>query len=110
MTSLEFKMMAVLKSMNINYETEYKFDTDRRWRVDFMILDVKLAIECEGGVFTRGRHTRPMGFVKDIEKYNKLLENGIALLRYSIDDFRSQGKVDKMIKQIHAVILMLEKK
>lgn len=54
MTSLEQKMSLVLRSMNIDFETEYKFDEKRRWRVDFMILDVKLAIECEGGCIYQG--------------------------------------------------------
>jgi very-short-patch-repair endonuclease len=40
-------------------------------------------VEIEGGVYVRGRHLRPSGFVKDIEKYNALTMLGFALLRFA---------------------------
>ena len=61
---------------------EYKFYNNRRWRIDYAFPDQKLAIEIEGGVYTRGRHVRPTGFIGDIEKYNALTECGWRLLRY----------------------------
>jgi len=63
-------------------EKEYKFHKTRRWRIDFAWPDIKLAIEIEGGIFTKGRHTRATGFLGDIVKYNSLQESGWALLRY----------------------------
>ena len=44
---------------------------------------IKVAIELEGGVYTGGRHTRPEGFLKDIEKYNNITILGLKLLRYA---------------------------
>ncbi len=64
-------------------EREYKFMPDRKFRIDFYWPDVKLAVEIEGGVWTRGRHTRGSGFIRDAEKYNLMTEHGIALLRYT---------------------------
>ncbi len=63
---------------------EYKFLPDRKFRIDHAIIDgnIKIAIEEEGGIFTQGRHTRPMGFLGDLEKYNLLTEAGYYLLRY----------------------------
>lgn len=61
---------------------EYKFCLERKWRIDYAFTDVKLAIEIEGGVWNNGRHNRSKGFLKDIEKYNKLTELGWSLLRY----------------------------
>jgi very-short-patch-repair endonuclease len=78
---------------------EYKFHKDRKWRIDFAFVSVRLAIEMEGGIFTRGRHTRPMGFSNDIEKYNALTESGWILLRYP------PNKVD--FEQIYRVYQML---
>lgn len=69
---------------------EYKFHPSRKWRIDYAWPVVKLAVEIEGGVFrqSKGRHTNPSGFIKDIEKYNALTEHGWHLLRYI------PGKID----------------
>lgn len=62
---------------------EYRFDSKRRWRIDYAWPDVRLAVEIEGGAWTRGRHTRGKGFLGDIEKYNALASSGWTLLRYT---------------------------
>ncbi len=49
---------------------EYTFARPRRWRFDFAWPDEMVAVECEGGIYSRGRHVRPQGFLKDLEKYN----------------------------------------
>lgn len=74
---------------------EYKFHPKRRWRIDFAWPNIKLAIEIEGGAFVEGRHTRPIGFSKDIEKYNNLTLMGWYLFRFL------PNKVDyDMIKEL----------
>lgn len=64
---------------------EYRFHPLRKWRVDYFfhnpINGIKIALEVEGGVWGNGRHVRPSGFLKDMEKYNALAENGILLVR-----------------------------
>lgn len=63
--------------------TEHKFHPTRRWRFDYAFSDTKIAIEIEGGAFTRGRHTRGKGFISDMEKYNQATLLGWKLLRYT---------------------------
>lgn len=65
---------------------EYQFHPDRKWRVDFAFPPYKLAIEIEGAVWTGGRHTRPSGYLKDVEKYNELSAMGWRLLRFTRTD------------------------
>lgn len=60
---------------------EYRFDSKRRWRIDFCWPAYLVALEIEGGVFTRGRHTRPTGFLRDMEKYNRAAELGYRIFR-----------------------------
>jgi len=60
---------------------EYKFHAGRRWRFDFAHPESKTAIEIEGGVWTKGRHTRPGGFIADCEKYNTAAAMGWAVFR-----------------------------
>ena len=60
---------------------EYKFTSERKWRIDYAIPSHKVAVEVEGGAFTNGRHTRGTGFIADMEKYNELTCQGWALIR-----------------------------
>lgn len=60
---------------------EYRFDESRRWRFDWAWVREKVAVEVEGGVFSKGRHLRPEGFLKDIEKYNQAVLLGWRLFR-----------------------------
>jgi hypothetical protein len=40
-----------------------------------------VALEVEGGVFSRGRHVRPAGFIADCEKYNAAAIAGWRVVR-----------------------------
>ena len=81
-----------------NPEREYRFNQERKWRIDFAYPSIKLAIEIEGGAYTGGRHTRPLGFLKDMEKYNSLSEAGWTLLRYA------PNRVDfEQIKRLYTI-------
>jgi very-short-patch-repair endonuclease len=66
---------------------EFHFYPDRKWRFDYMLEDGfgvdKIAIEIEGGAFTQGRHTRGVGFIKDMEKYNHAALFGWRVLRFT---------------------------
>lgn len=60
---------------------EHQFHTERRWRFDYAIPSAMVAIEVEGGIYTKGRHTRGKGFEADIEKYNTAESMGWHVLR-----------------------------
>lgn len=64
------------------YVREHRFDANRKWRFDFAFPDQMLAVECEGAVWSNGRHTRGSGFIHDMEKYNEATLQGWRVLRY----------------------------
>ena len=68
---------------------EYKFVDGRRFRFDYYHLN-GVAIELEGGVWTRGRHTRPSGFLNDMEKYNLAASMGILVFRIPSHDISTK--------------------
>jgi len=83
-TMLERIVLNRIQRCNVGEpESEYKFHPKRKWRFDFAFPDIKLAIECEGGVWSDGRHTRGKGFVGDSEKYNEAVIMGWRILRYT---------------------------
>ncbi len=49
---------------------ELRFAPPRRWRLDFAWETNRLAVEVDGGIWTRGRHTRALGYQADAEKAN----------------------------------------
>jgi very-short-patch-repair endonuclease len=65
---------------------EYKFCPSRKWRFDAAWPKYDVAVELEGGVWSRGRHTRPAGYQKDIEKYNTATALGYRVLRFTAND------------------------
>ena len=65
---------------------EHKFHDTRKWRIDFAIIDLKIGIEIEGGVWSCGAHTRGKGFIEDMEKYNAAATLGWVLLRFTPQD------------------------
>ena len=69
---------------------EYKFASalGRRWRFDFAFPVAHphytgVAVEIEGGVWIQGRHNRPTGFQKDLEKYNAGATLGWIIFRFT---------------------------
>lgn len=60
---------------------EHGFHPTRLWRFDFAWPERKVAVEVEGGIWTRGRHTRGAGFIGDCEKYNEAARLGWRVFR-----------------------------
>lgn len=86
-SELEIEFLYYLKIAKLPMpEEEYLFAKPRKWRFDFAYPDKKIAIEMEGGVWSGGRHRRPIGFIKDMEKYNAAALNGWRVLRYYCDN------------------------
>lgn len=66
-----------------NYKLEYQFDEVRKFRFDYAIVNLMIAIEYEGIMSDKSRHTTIGGYSKDIEKYNLAVTQGWKILRYT---------------------------
>jgi very-short-patch-repair endonuclease len=84
--------------LHVDCIKEYKFHPTRRWRFDYAIPAHKIALEVEGGVWSQGRHTRPKGFLGDVEKYNTATLMGWRVLR-TVPDALISGATLKMLKE-----------
>ena len=71
----------VKKHTGCDLVAEYRFHPTREWRFDFAIPERRVAIEVEGGVWNGGRHFRPEGWLRDMEKYNEAAASGWLLFR-----------------------------
>jgi len=79
---------------------EFVFHPVRKWRFDFAWPECMLAVEIEGGIWTAGRHIRPVGMENDMIKYNAAAELGWRVLRYS----RGMGITAAAITQIKTIL------
>lgn len=75
----QFQQQGMIES----YQTEYKFDDVRKFRFDYAISSLMIAIEYEGIMSDKSRHTTIGGYSKDIEKYNLAVTQGWKVLRYT---------------------------
>ena len=73
-----------IKALNLPEPVrEYRFHPTRKWRFDFAWLQDQVAVEIEGGTWSRGRHVRPKGFERDCEKYNEAQRMGWMVYRFT---------------------------
>jgi hypothetical protein len=77
-----------LKLLKIEFETEYRFHPTRKFRFDIAILEHKIAIEYEGIISDKSRHTNIVGFTNDCRKYNLAQSLGWKLLRYTALNYK----------------------
>lgn len=64
---------------------QYRFHPVRHWLFDFAWPDIRLAVEVEGGLWVRGRHNSPKGFIGDCEKYGEAAVLGWQVVRVPTD-------------------------
>lgn len=100
MTILEQKKFIayVKQELRVNIVAELQFAPPRKFRFDYAIPSVFLAIEVDGGAFKRrtyrnkkgelittigGRHNSGIGFLKDMEKLNLATMMGWRILRFT---------------------------
>jgi very-short-patch-repair endonuclease len=80
---------------------EYTFHPKRKWRFDFYLPEIKLAVEVEGGM--NGRHQRIGGFTGDCHKYNAAAMMGIVVLRYTTAMVMQGTAIDDVLSYLGRV-------
>ena len=56
------------KTMKLEREFQFAKHLKRKFRFDFCHHESRVAIELQGGVYSRGAHVRPAGYRSDCEK------------------------------------------
>lgn len=89
------EMKLTLDAAAVAYKTEYYFAKPRMFRFDIAIPDRKIAIEYEGIMSAKSRHTSVKGYTRDADKYNLATQLGWKVLRYTalnVNKFESDLK------------------
>ena len=77
-----------LTLLQIAFEVEYRFHPTRKFRFDVAFPEHKVAIEYEGLVSEKSRHTTIVGYTNDCRKYNLAQGMGWRVLRYTASNYR----------------------
>ena len=83
MTDLEATFLfhwRLLASGALEPVREHRF-CKRLYRFDFAWQEQMVAVECEGGIWQRGRHVRGRGYEDDCQKYNLAVSLGWRVFR-----------------------------
>lgn len=78
---------------------ELRFDENRRWRFDFAIPALKIAIEYEGGIFlAKSGHNTSKHYTKDTDKYNRAVVLGWRVIRVTALNYTT------VLKQLNELV------
>lgn len=75
-----------------DYVEEMEFHPERKFRFDWAIPSVKIAIEYEGVFASKSRHTTVSGYTEDCVKYNEAIKLGWKVLRYTAKNYKNLEK------------------
>jgi very-short-patch-repair endonuclease len=84
------KVFAIQCKASPQPDRQHKFHPERRWRFDFAWPRYLVAVEIDGGIFMRGRHSRGASFTKDCEKMNAATLLNWKVLRYTTKDLEAR--------------------
>lgn len=81
---------------------EFQFDPNRKWRFDFAWENwepqlgrwKRVALEVQGGIWTRGRHVRPAALLQEYEKLNRAAVLGWRVLFVTPDQLLTRQTAD----------------
>lgn len=91
-------------------EAEFRFHPVRRWRFDYAIPQIKLAIEYDGhgGLLQAGgvsRHGSIIGMTQDAEKFNAAIACGWRVLKFTAFHFRLQDRRKHNLTDVQTTVL-----
>ena len=75
-----------------DYVTELQFNENRKFRFDWAIPSLRVAIEFEGIMSAKSRHTTVTGYTNDCVKYNLATCSGWRVLRYTAKNYLNLEK------------------
>ena len=94
-SELEDIFAAQLDAVGLDgYAREYQAIPGRRFRFDFCWVKERLAVEIQGGTYSRGAHARPLGIKRDYEKGNLAVQFGWRVLQFDADMVKSGQALD----------------
>lgn len=87
-----------LRAHRIPHVREVRFHPDRQWRLDFLVMGTKIAVELHGGTYSGGRHTRGTGMAGDMEKMNEAARLGYEVFTFDTPMVRKGDAINYLLR------------
>lgn len=87
------QLLQFCERRNFELAEEYQFHPVRKWRFDFAIVNLKVAVEYEGIFSEKSRHTTVTGFTGDATKYNTAVADGWDVYRLTAKNYKSLTEI-----------------
>src|SRR5262245_20400337 len=75
---------------------ELQFSPPRKWRFDYAWPEQKVALEVQGGIWTRGRHVRGAALLREYDKLNAAAIAGWRVLFTTPERLMTDGILQMM--------------
>jgi hypothetical protein len=102
---------AIIQSIAIEHKLDVKKEfrgiAKRQFRFDYAITKLKIAIEYEGIMSKKSRHTTPKGFTTDCDKYNLAAVNGWVVLRFTVINLPSAHEIINLVVNNRIILLKI---
>lgn len=85
----------------VTLSEEYKFHAERKFRFDWAIPSLKIAVEYEGLNSEKSGHTSKQGYTKDTDKYYLAQKDGWMLIRLT---FMNYKELIKRLNELFEII------
>ena len=95
---IDLLLLSFCQQRGLDLYEEYRFCEDRKWRFDWCVPALKLAIEYEGLMSEKSRHTTKKGFTGDTDKYNAAAQEGWRVLRFTALNYSTLLKQLQQLK------------
>lgn len=105
---LKFLQRNIGDKYGLKVVSEFRFHPIRKWRFDYFIAihHTGIAIEVDGGIWIKGRHVSPQGFLKDMEKFNYAASMGYYVFKFTPSDKKNNLHLN-LIKELIEKLLSL---
>lgn len=81
---------------------QHKFHPHRKWLIDFAWPRYRIALEVNGGTYSRGRHSRGTGQRNDYEKWSEASILGWLVILVDSKDVNRKVHIDRIQRAMEA--------
>ena len=101
MSNLSKQFLKIISTNDLpEPEPEYSFTAERKWCFDFAWIDQRVAVELQGGIYSKGGHNSIRGLERDYEKLNYAQAYGWIVLQFSASFLRNEEYIVALLKKV----------